>query len=275
MTYFSRIEYNKSLLEKCLDLLRSRNQPDRYEGVTLAAYLIEQTFKFYLKELNPLLYFERKSSEEPEIKIVTGILTDEEIKSFATVKAQRCIAYICIYKPDLAPYRHNLEELFEIRNYIIHSVDDFLYDSVSATETAVSALRFCRDYVASYLGISQHELNPLTSEDFERFQSEEREKKIKVILDNIRDHRKIYKHLSEDKVQERIDTNLVETDEMMWVEETVECPACNQISLDKIVTVDFDWNPDGVLELSGHHYLCRVCELELSSYEYDIAVDSF
>ena len=270
MTHLSRIEYNKSLLEKCLALLRSHDETDKYEGVVMASYLIEQTFKIYLKELSTMLYFERRNSEESEIRIVTGALTDEDIKNFTTVRAQKCIVYMCAYKSDLAPYRHNLEELFDIRNYIVHSIDNFLHKPNAAVETAVSALRFCRDYIAQYLGIRKRDLNPLTSKDFERFQSEARENKLKIILDGIKDHKKMYKKLSRGEIQKRIDTNLVKTDEMMWVENTFECPACNEISLDKIVTVDFDWNPDGTLELSGHHYLCRVCELELSSYEYGI-----
>jgi len=270
MINISRTEYNKTLLEKCLTLLRSRDESDRYEGVTLAAYLIEQTFKFYLKGLNPLLYFEHRNSEGLEIKAATHTLTDEEVKNFPTVKAQKCIAYICAYKPDLEAYRHNLEELFNVRNYIVHSIDDFLYDSESATETAVSALRFCRNYISEYLGIEESGLNPLTSEDFERFQLEEREKRVNSVRKIVDDHKRIFKKLSKKEIEERIDTNLVKTDETTWVEETSECPACHQYSLDKIGTVDFDWNPDGMLEMGGYHYLCRVCELELSSYEYDI-----
>lgn len=270
MNNFSRIEYNKTLLNKSLDSLRSHDESERYEGVTIAAYIIEQTFKFYLRDLNPLLYFERRNSENHEMRIATEALTEEDIKSFPTVKAQKCITYMCLYKLDLEPHRQNLEELFNVRNYIVHSIDDFLYDSDSATEAAVSALRFCRDYISEYLGINRENLNPLTTEDFERFQREERQKKISSIQSIVSDHRKIFEKLSKEAVVERLDKNLVEKSETTWVEETIECPSCKQHSLDKVVTVDFDWNPDGILELSGHHYLCRVCGLELSSYEYEL-----
>lgn len=77
--------------------------------------------------------------------------------------------------------------------------------------------------------------------------------------------------MNQSEVSQKIRTNLPKTDNYTWIEETIECPACEQLSFDKIGAVDFDWNPDGVLTCGGYSYQCRVCGLGLTEYEYEIA----
>lgn len=84
-------------------------------------------------------------------------------------------------------------------------------------------------------------------------------------------HKKIFERLTQAEISQKIHSNLPKTDSCTWIGETVECPSCEQLSLDKVCTVDFDWNPDGIIASGGHRYQCRVCELELSEYEYEIA----
>lgn len=266
-----RKEYNENILIRCTDLLQSRDQNEIYEGVVLSAYLIEQAFKSELKKVNPLLYFDKKNvSDEMEVRIAMGKLSIEELNRIKTSTAKRCIAQMCEYKSELAAHKANIEELFEIRNLIVHSTEDLSLDENSLAETAVSALRACRKYVIKYSNISSGEFNPLTSNEFEKLEKKKWKKRISDLKATLGEHKKKYEKLSQSEISQRIHSNLPRTDKQTWIEETVECPGCKQSSLDKVGTVDFDWNPDGILAGGGYHYQCRVCELELSEYEYEI-----
>lgn len=266
-----RKEYNKSILERCTELLQSHDLSEVFEGVTLSAYLIEQAFKSELKKVNLFFYFDKKSiSDEMEVRVAMGKLSKEELGRLKTSSAKRCIAQICEYRSELTSHRTNLEELFEIRNSILHSTGDFSIDENSVAETAVSALRACRKYIVRYSGISANEFNPLTSTEFEKLQEEKHDKRINNLKATLKEHKKIFRELDQGEVSKKIRTNLSKIDGYTWIEETVECPACEQSSLDKVGAVDFDWNPDGVITSGGYHYQCRVCELELSEYEYEL-----
>lgn len=267
-----RREYNESVLERCTELLQSRDSNEVYEGVVLSAYLIEQSFKAELKKVNLLLYFDKKNiSDEMEVRVAMGKLSKEELGRLKTSTAKRCIAQMCEYKSELWPYKANFEELFEVRNLIVHSTDDLSLDENSVAETAVSALRACRKYVVKHSGITSDEFNPLTSKEFEELQEKKRNKRIIDLKAMLKEHKKIFERLNQSEVSQKIHTNLPKTDSYTWIEETIERPACEQSSLDKVGAVDFDWNPDGILTGGGYHYQCRVCELDLSEYEYEIA----
>lgn len=145
-----RKEHNESVLKRCIELLQSSDSNEVYEGVVLAAYLIEQAFKAGLKRVNLLLYFDKiyfdkkNISDEMEIRVAMGKLSKGEWKRLKTSTAKRCITQMCEYKKELGQYKANLEELFEIRNFIVHSIDDFYLNENSITETVVSALYACR-----------------------------------------------------------------------------------------------------------------------------------
>lgn len=266
-----RKEYNESILERCTGLLQSRDPSEIFEGVILSAYLIEQAFKNELKRVNPLLYFDKKNiSDEMEVRVVMGKLSKEEMKRLKTSNAKRCIAQMCEYRSELGVYKANLEELFEIRNFILHSADDFSVDRNLMAETAVSAIRACRKYVIRHSGISANEFSPLTSAEFEKLQERKHDKRVSDLKDTLKEHKKIFEKLGQVEVSQKIRINLPKIDSCTWIEETIECPACEQSSLDKVGTVDFDWNPDGVITSGGCHYQCRVCELDLSEYEYEM-----
>jgi len=269
-----RKEYNESILKRCIVLLRSRNPSEIYEGAVLSAYLIEQSFKSELKKLNPLLYIDKKNiSDEMEVRVVIGKLAKEELNRLKTTTAKRCIAQMCEYKNELVACRANLEELFEMRNLIVHSTDDLPLDANAVAETAVSALRACRKYVIKYSGLFFDKFNPLTSNEFEKLQEKKLNKRISDLKSMLKEHKKIFQKLNKTEITHKIHSNLPGTDRYTWIEETVECPACEQLSLDKVGAVDFDWNPDGILTSGGYRYQCRVCELALSEYEYEITTD--
>lgn len=166
-----RKEYNESVLKRCIELLQSRDFNEGYEGVVLSVYLIEQAFKAELKRVNLLLYFDKKNiSDEMEVRVAMGKLSKEEWKRLKTSTAKRCVAQMCEYKKELSQHKANLEELFEIRNLIVHSTDGFSFNENSIAETAVSALRACRKYVIKHSGITPNEFNPLTSNEFEKLE---------------------------------------------------------------------------------------------------------
>lgn len=52
--------------------------------------------------------------------------------------------------------------------------------------------------------------------------------------------------------------------------EIFPCPACAEESLQEIIDVDYDWNPDGILTSVITYYDCTVCALHLSSREEDL-----
>jgi len=266
-----RKQYNEDILERCTELLQSRNPSEIFEGAVLSAYLIEQAFKSELKKVNPLLYFDKRNiSDETEIRIVMGRLQKEDLGRLKTSNAKRFVVQMCEYKSEIALHKANLEELFEIRNSVLHSIDDLLIDENSVAETAVSALRACRKYIIRHSGISAGEFNPLTSAEFEKLQERKHEERLNDLKLTLKEHRTIFEKLSESEILSKIHSNLPKIDNYTWIEETVECPACNQTALDKIGAVDVDWNPDGMLMGGGYSYLCRVCELDLSEYEYEL-----
>lgn len=266
-----RREYNENILGRCTELLQSRDPSEVFEGIVLSAYLIEQAFKNELKKINPLLYFDKKNiSDEVEVRVALGKLSKEELGRLKTSSAKRCIAQMCEYKNELSPHKANFEELFEVRNSILHSTDDLSFDENSVAETAVSALRASRKYVIKHAGVYADEFDPLTSKEFEKLQETKHNQRINDLKDRLVEHRKSFEKLEEREVSSRLRSNLPKLDSYTWIEETFECPACEQTSFDKVGTVDFDWNPDGILTGGGYHYQCRVCELDLSEYEYEL-----
>lgn len=269
-----RKEYNRSVLKKCIELLQSRDPNETFEGVVLSAYLIEQSFKAKLRKINPFLYFDKKNiSDEMEACIALNKIPQNEIIRLKTATAKKCITQMCEYKDEFKPHRANIEELFNIRNYILHSTDDLSISNNLAAETAVSALRICKKCVVAHCGISLNEFNPLTSREFEKLQEKQRNERNDGLKTELKEHKKIFEALSKPEILERASIEGQRIDDYTWIEETVECPACNQLSLNKIGFVDFDWNPDGIISNGGYHYECRICELNLSEYEYELVSD--
>lgn len=272
MTNFivKRKDYNRTVIKKCVELLKSHDFNDVCDGAVMSAYLIEQVFKLELKKINPLLYFDRKSiSDDMEIRIALGNLSEEECGYFKTISAKRCVMQMCECKKDLKMHKANFEELFNIRNFILHSVDNFIFERNKIAETSVSALRVCQKYIKKYSGISSSEFNPLTSDEFNELHKRELNKRMSALKKILKEHKENVEAYGQQEIDRRINI-MPETDNCTWIEETFECPACGYSSFDKIGAVDFDWNPDGIIEGCGFGYSCRVCGLDLSEYEYEL-----
>jgi len=133
-------------------------------------------------------------------------------------------------------------------------------------------LRACRGLILKHCGISTRKFNPLTSREFDALQEAGKKRRLTALEERIADHRSEFEKLTELEVADRIRSNIPRLDGMTWIEDTVDCPACGQMSLDKVGAVDFDWNPDGILAGGSIRYQCRVCELDLSEHEYELAV---
>ena len=239
-----RKEYNKNILERCTELLRSHDSSEIYEGVVLSAYLIEQAFKSELRKINTLLYFDRKNiTDGTAISAATGKLSKEELMRLKTITANQCVTQMCKCKEELQNYKAKFEELFKIRNFILHSTDDLslCLDKNSASETSVSALRACRKYVVKYSGMVSDEFNPLTSSEFEKLEKDALNKRIVHLKIILKEHKKVFQRLSKQEVSLNIHNNLPKIDKYTWIEQTIRCPACKQLSFDKVGTVDFDW----------------------------------
>ena len=262
---------NENILKICIKALKSRRSNEVYDGIKLAAYLVEQAFKSELRKINPLLYFDRKNiSDKTALLAAEKKMSSEELFRQKTCSATQCISAMTEYSPDLKSHAANIKELFVIRNFILHSTDDFSFEQNAHVETAVSALRACRKYITKNMGISSNEFNPLTTSEFEELQRKEHGKRINGLKAVLKKHKKRFNKLNPSEVKQKNLTNLPTTDNTTWIEETQNCPACKQPSFDKIGTVDFDWPPEGMDAYGKFYYQCRVCELELSEYEYEL-----
>jgi hypothetical protein len=263
----TRKEYNNNVLNKCLSLLKSRSEFDVYAGVILAAYIIEQSFKSELKMINPLLlYVGSRISGSDALKIATNSLpTGKVIK---TINASKCVEYICNAPSNLSSHKPNIKRLFQVRNMLLHSIDDIPETSIA--EIAISALRACRDHINEYCNLDFAK-NPLSSKEFEQLQKQEREKIVQELKELIGKHKSIFDGIPTAEVKNR-NNDIPKLDPLAIIHTTGICPACGQESFDEIITADFEYGPDGELE-SEHAFTifrCRVCELELDGYDYEI-----
>lgn len=265
-----RKDFNAHIIRRCMDLLKSRSEVEVYEGIILAAYLIEQSFKTSIRKMNPLLYFETFNENAAVIaQLMRGDLPHEKLLSLKTINAKKIIQLMCELNSDLKPNQANFEELFAVRNIIIHATDDVPAPETSA-ETAVSALNAARDYVVTCANITGSEFNPLTSTHFEILQKARRETRISSLMDNIHHHEEIHDALSADEIKNRISNNKPKEDSMTWIESTTTCPACNEECFDEVVSVDVDVSDGQTTMNGGSSWLCRVCGLELTPYEINL-----
>jgi cell division protein FtsB len=251
--------------------LRTGHSNSVCRGAILAAYLIEQAFKSELRRLNPLLYFDKRTlPEEQALSIAAGTASTEAVSKLRTASARVVVMQVCLLRKDVAAYRAVLDELFRIRNCLLHSVDDLETDTTAIAETCVSALRGCRKYVSRIAKVKAGSVNPLTSAQFEALQVREHRKRLSAIAAKLADHQERFSSLSPDEIERRRAINFGSSDGMVWVENTSVCPACGNEMLDQIVSVDFDWNPDGIITSSGVEYRCRICDLRLTEYELEL-----
>jgi len=241
------------------------------EGIILAAYLVEQSFKTALREINPLLIFETAGVTSEKIaKLINGNLSAIELLKLKTIPARKLITLICEFKTELKIGEKNFLELFDVRNAIIHSTDD-VPASDNSVETAVSALKTARNLIGICTNIPSNQINPLTSRDFEKLQAERRAARETLIKGKIREHQVIYNQLSRDEIQRKIKENKPREDSMTWIETTVRCPACGEDSFDAITSVDVDVSDGQTTMDAGSSWFCRVCGLDLTDYETDLA----
>ena len=180
------------------------------------------------------------------VPVLAGAGASEELLRLKTSTARRCVIQMCEYEPRLQLHKANLNELFEIRNHILHSVEDLLPNEQSAAETAVSALRICGGYVSKHSGISARDFNPLTSHEFEALQEKQRKNKTDQLKRRINEHRDIFERLNPVQVQ-RLRAKVPREDDLTWIEETIECPPAAKLLIK--LDLSFDWNPDEFLRM--------------------------
>lgn len=269
MSVNARDSYNQRILEDCLEQLKSTIPDEQYAGVVSASYLLEQTFKFFIKKTNPLLCFDRRClTESDEIKILQKRMTVSELTKLKTIPAKQCLAYILELKPKLQEHKANLEELFSIRNEIVHSTEDISFDSEIGADTAVNALKASESLITKYWGLDSEEFNPLTSKEFKELEEKGHKKRISALNATIALHRKIFKTLSKNEVEIKVNTPRPAPNKDSWIEETSVCPSCKELSLDKIAWVEWEWEHGEMCPNTGTTFECRVCGLELSEYAH-------
>lgn len=267
-----RNEYNQSILENCLDKLQSSDGSNTYEGVVLAAYLIEQALKTKIRKTNPLLYFDPKELDKNSGKMVSialGTISHEKLYNIKTITATRCIELICECDEKLKEHKSTLEELFKIRNFIVHSIDDTeAMNSDSATVIALKSLRACKSHIDSLFGTTTASLF-ISSEEFKQLYDKEQRKKFKELSNKIKKHKIIFDKLTKLQISLKIQHNWPKENIYLSNETLITCPACKQLSCDKIVDVDFDGADGEAIPFAVSYYRCRVCGLELSEYDYE------
>jgi len=86
----------------------------------LLAYLLEQSFKSELRQINPLLYFDRKFiSEETEIRIARNELSGDDARHIRTSGVRKVVGQCALLTSNYFHIKPNLDELFEMRNHIV------------------------------------------------------------------------------------------------------------------------------------------------------------
>jgi len=266
-----RLIYNRNVLKECLENLKSTDILEVCDGAVQAAYLIEQALKSHLRKINPLLYYDRRNlKEEDEVGIVLGSLTEEQARKLKTAGGRQCILYICAAKNEFAEHKSNLIELFELRNEVLHSIEDFNKDLGTIAESATSALKACKNLISDFLEFDSEKINPLTSKEFSKLLLQRYKLRMQQLTEQVERHRQDYLKKNNKQVLTKADLE----SEMSWIEDVYECPACANNSFSKVCEVDFDWNPDGIITSSGCSYICTECGLSLSEYEFGLVTGS-
>lgn len=81
-----------------------------------------------------------------------------------------------------------------------------------------------------------------------------------------RDH---FRSLSKEEKAAQLERGPSETGADHEIISNMLCPACFNKTLHYLLTVDVDWNPDGVIHLSSTWFECTACELQMSEYDFD------
>ncbi len=101
------------------------------------------------------------------------------------------------------------------------------------------------------------------------------EQRIANRLDNIiRSTRDEFNKLSEADQQERIDEGYGDISAEGSVIDDMFCPSCKNLTLHYLFTVDFDWNPDGVITSGSTWFECHACGLTMSEYDFEDLYDN-
>lgn len=265
-----RWTFNGHVVRRCIDLLKSKNDHEIYESVIHAAYLIEQSFKEELRQINPLLYFETSNlSPERLAQLAKGTIPMEELLKLKTISAQKLIQLMCEIHPDLKSKQEKFLELCHLRNIILHSTDSFPVIETAA-EAAASAIDAARTYIISCSDLAEEDVNPLSSREFDELQRQKVLDRLELLKTKLEYYKAEYNKLSQEEKKGRSVKNKPKENEQSWIEATRECPACKEDMFDEIVTVDFDISDGLVTGDAGSTWVCRICELELSKYEMNL-----
>jgi hypothetical protein len=255
--------------------LRSTDEYDRFNGAIFSAYLVEQAFKAHLKKINPLLSIDMRSHSIEQLYLyIDSQSSNKDSKKLKSIKAKDALSLVALNDRVINSAKANIQELFDIRNEILHSIEDINLDGELVSETSVSALKAANKYISKFLKVSKSKISPITSKSFEVLQEKLHAKRKKTILQRLITHRKSFELLNISQVSERVNTPILgflNADGSVWVEDEVECPACKQVSLQKIGSVDFEWEDGEVVPHGGYEFHCKVCDLKLSEYELVMA----
>ncbi len=262
-------------LEKAFSRLISNfieNRDDSFillETIVLSCIVVESIIREKLKEINPALLLDKIDpisialvSYKKEKLIEPTTLGVSSIKTAnISVLFDR---YLKFHKK--SKYKKGVESLFNLRNKILHASPENIIDKQQIT---LLLTRSVFPFIKAYEKVSNVKwlkIKKIQRVAYSAFKADLIRKILffKDIANKMTVNEK--DKLNEKKYEQGDNEEIIAAD--------LFCPSCKHKSVFIISGVDFDWNPDGVIENSYYSIQCKVCELELSGGEFEEIADN-
>ena len=257
-------------LEKVFSRLLSNfieNRDDSFvllETIVLSCIAIESIVREKLKEINPALLLDKIDpisvalvSDKKEQLLEATPLDASDIKTAnISVLLDR---YLKFHKK--SQYKKGIESLFNLRNKILHAAPDNIIDKQKLT---LLLTRSIFPFIKTYVKVSNTEwlkIKRIQRVAYSAFKAD--------LVRKILFFKGIASKMIEDEKNRLNKEKYEHGDNEEMLAKDLLCPSCKHDSVFVISGVDFDWNPDGMLENSYYSVRCKVCELELSGSEFE------
>ena len=253
------------LLEEAVAcFLESADNPLKLvESIIFSCIAIEKIIREKLQIINPALIlseidpFAIAKLSKKENQLIKKPLKKIKIKSANILTLFNRFFLFC----EGVKYRNGLERLFEIRNEIVHSSNEYVNESLINIILTKYAFPFMKMYSGIFDKKLWEEINRMAKIAHDMFQVDLNKK--------ITAAKKKFDLLSEHTLKQKLESKLI-----LGLDESEErlnliCPACRKLTTSLVAGIDIDYNPDGPPTTNVYSYtICRACNLELDSIEY-------
>lgn len=234
------------------------------ETIVLSCIAIEAIIRESLSEINPALILEKIDPVQIAIvsnkrdKLINHIpLEASEIKTAnLSILLDR---YFHFYK--MVQFRKGIEALFSYRNKILHVAQENTIDKHKVTLLLTrSIFPFIKEHVS---------VKPDEWSQVEKIRKVAHSAVKAELVRKLIHFQKLAVKISEAEIKKLLSGKPDLLKEETILAADLLCPACKYQSVTLVSGVDFDWNPDGVLESAYYVARCRVCECEFDNDEFE------